>query len=378
MSVARPVAAIIGNPPDIRLQAFDGSSAGPGTASVVVDIRSPRALNYLATGRGSLGLARPSPDGLLLHRLTQAVIADSLRPSEREEAFAAARALVVAATPDDETGPVAWAAWQKLLPHVIALAPAVSDDHDVRWKGIEAVWYHISRGDFRAAALLAEPLYAGIRATLGDEHRDTLAAGTALGVALRHVNRLPDAREILERVLATERRLLGEDHFDTLADAGNLASVLMDMGELDAARALEEQTVAAFRRVGGDDHPDTLRALHNLAVTLASLGDYAAARAIVEPTLAARRRILGDDHPDTISSAANLGLVLRDLGELDAARAQLAQAVATGRRVLGEDHPFTLNTARLLALTLRDLGDHAAADRLDAEFAAARERAKQR
>jgi len=58
MSVAQAVAGIIGNPTGLRLQAYDGSTAGPGGAPVVVDIRSPRALNYLATGSGSLGLAR--------------------------------------------------------------------------------------------------------------------------------------------------------------------------------------------------------------------------------------------------------------------------------------------------------------------------------
>jgi cyclopropane-fatty-acyl-phospholipid synthase len=58
MSVAEAVATIIGDPAGVRLQAFDGSAAGPESASVVVDIRTPRALNYLATASGSLGLAR--------------------------------------------------------------------------------------------------------------------------------------------------------------------------------------------------------------------------------------------------------------------------------------------------------------------------------
>jgi cyclopropane-fatty-acyl-phospholipid synthase len=47
-----------GGLPGVRLQAFDGSKAGPADASIAIDIRSPRALNYLATGSGSLGLAR--------------------------------------------------------------------------------------------------------------------------------------------------------------------------------------------------------------------------------------------------------------------------------------------------------------------------------
>jgi len=42
----------------VRLRVFDGSEAGPADAPVRVDIRSPRALAYVVTGRGDLGLAR--------------------------------------------------------------------------------------------------------------------------------------------------------------------------------------------------------------------------------------------------------------------------------------------------------------------------------
>src|SRR5256885_13792779 len=42
----------------VRFRAFDGSTAGPPDASTGIDIRSPRALSYLATAPGDLGLAR--------------------------------------------------------------------------------------------------------------------------------------------------------------------------------------------------------------------------------------------------------------------------------------------------------------------------------
>ncbi len=42
----------------VRLELFDGSSAGPVDAPVSIEIRSLRALSYLATARGDLGLAR--------------------------------------------------------------------------------------------------------------------------------------------------------------------------------------------------------------------------------------------------------------------------------------------------------------------------------
>jgi cyclopropane-fatty-acyl-phospholipid synthase len=42
----------------VRLVMFDGSGVGPDDAPVKIEVRSPRALNYLATAKGDLGLAR--------------------------------------------------------------------------------------------------------------------------------------------------------------------------------------------------------------------------------------------------------------------------------------------------------------------------------
>jgi cyclopropane-fatty-acyl-phospholipid synthase len=42
----------------VGLKMFDGSRAGPPDASLVLDVRSPRALSYLVTAPGNLGLAR--------------------------------------------------------------------------------------------------------------------------------------------------------------------------------------------------------------------------------------------------------------------------------------------------------------------------------
>jgi cyclopropane-fatty-acyl-phospholipid synthase len=42
----------------VGVRVFDGSRAGPPDAPVVIDVRAPRALQYLATANGQLGLAR--------------------------------------------------------------------------------------------------------------------------------------------------------------------------------------------------------------------------------------------------------------------------------------------------------------------------------
>jgi cyclopropane-fatty-acyl-phospholipid synthase len=49
----------------VRFTVFDGSHAGPAEAPVAIEIRSPRALSYVATAPGNLGLARAYVTGEL-------------------------------------------------------------------------------------------------------------------------------------------------------------------------------------------------------------------------------------------------------------------------------------------------------------------------
>jgi cyclopropane-fatty-acyl-phospholipid synthase len=47
----------------VAIEVFDGSRAGPADAPVTIEVRSPRAFNYLATSSGQLGLARAYVQG---------------------------------------------------------------------------------------------------------------------------------------------------------------------------------------------------------------------------------------------------------------------------------------------------------------------------
>jgi cyclopropane-fatty-acyl-phospholipid synthase len=60
MGRADAIARVIGGagPRRIAVRVFDGSRSGPADAAVAIDIRSPRALSYLTTAPGHLGLAR--------------------------------------------------------------------------------------------------------------------------------------------------------------------------------------------------------------------------------------------------------------------------------------------------------------------------------
>lgn len=58
MTVAQIVESVTTPPLPVRVRAFDGSQTGPADAPYTIEVVRPRALQYLATARGDLGLAR--------------------------------------------------------------------------------------------------------------------------------------------------------------------------------------------------------------------------------------------------------------------------------------------------------------------------------
>jgi hypothetical protein len=318
-------------------------------------------------------LARLDEHGLVMHRLTQAIVRGYLPPDQAAATREEAAAVLAAGHPGDEALPSTWPGWARLLPHLLAVDPeaATAAVSDLTY---DAIWYLIRRGDARNGYDLARRLYQHHLGELGPDDPGTLSAAATVAVVLRALGRYGQARELDEDTLARRRRVLGEDHPSTKDSANGLALALRYLGEYQAARELDEDTLAHRRRVLGEDHPSTLASANNLAADLAELGEHQAARELNEDTLARRRRVLGDDHPETLTSANNLAADLAELGEHQAARELKEDTLTRRRRVLGEDHPSTLNSANNLAIDLRRLGEHQAARELDEDTLARRRR----
>jgi len=331
-----------------------------------------------------LGLARASADGLVMHRLVQAVLRDHTPAEQRERYRTAARGLLIAADPAAPTDPACWPRYTLLHPHIVATGlldlaaiagPAVTGpgaivdpativdpaDGAARQLVLRLAEALRSSGDYRAAVTLARQARTSWATQLGDDHLDTLSMTGELARSLWSTGRRPAARAMEEDVLARYQRVLGDDHPDTLRAAADLARSLWSAGAYPAARAMREDLLARRRRILGDDHPDTLQAREHLVVSLRMMGEHAAARQMSEDLLARRRRILGDDHPDTLSATARLAAVLWSAGDYPAARAMQEDLLTRCRRILGDDHPDTLDAAANLAQSLWSVGDFPAA-----------------
>jgi tetratricopeptide (TPR) repeat protein len=337
-------------------------------ASGLPDKLAARAADPLAWRQTLAHLARQwltriDHRGLVMHRLTQAILRDRFTRGQAADLRQCTQAILAASNPRDPAkratwpaNPATWPRWARLMPHVLA-ADLAADSPALRQLACDACWYLLARGDTRTAHDMASDLRQHWRNRLDDDHEHVRAIALHLAWALQEMGRFLEARDMAQDTLDRNRRILGEDHDDTLASATSLAIDLRALDEVQAARDLAQDTLDRYRRVRGENDPDTLRSATFLADGLRALGEVQAARDLDQDTLVRYRRILGEDHPDTLRSAHNLADDLRALGEVQAARDLDQDTLDRRRRVLGEDHPDTLASAHNLADDLRALGE---------------------
>jgi tetratricopeptide (TPR) repeat protein len=333
------------------------SAVGELPAELVARVADP-----LAWGETLAHLARQSPAridqrGLVMHRLTQAILRDRLSAEQAAATRERAEAILAASDPGDPANPVNWPRLAALMPHLLVADLAATGNVVLRWMACNACFYLLARADTQAGYDLASDLRQQWRERLGDDDDNTRAVVNYLAWALRDMGRYAEARDLDRDTLERDRRLMGSDHPDTLTSASDLASDLRELGEVRAARDLDQDTLDRARRFMGEDHPHTLRTAGNLATDLRLLGEVQAARDLDQDTLDRIRRVLGEDHPDTLGAAGNLADDLRELGEVQAARDLDQDTLDRMRRVLGEDHPHTLDAVNNLAEDLRLLGE---------------------
>jgi hypothetical protein len=302
-------------------------------------------------------LARVDQRGLVMHRLTQAILRDRLPSGQAAATRAHVEAILATSNPHDPANPATWPRWAQLMPHLLAANLEGTSNPGLRSTACEACWYLLARGDAHSCHDLASRLHQQWCDWLGADDPDTLMMASCLAQALEDLGDYRAARELGEDTLARRRQVLGEDQPSTLVTASNLVTTLGRLGELEAARNLAEDTLERSRRVLGEDDSRTLVAASNLAAVLQDLGQVQAALELGEGVLARRRRVLGEDHPSTLSSAGNVATSLRAVGALQAARDLGEDTLSRMRRVLGDDHPSTLAVATDLVVTLQQLGE---------------------
>ncbi len=327
-------------------------------ARVNQEMRSPLMQATLISEIGRYALARidSATRGLVVHRLTQRIIRDSLRQEEQQENRELVGRLLAAANrgkPEDRDN---WALYEELRSHLEASGALESGQPDVRELCINMVQYLRYRGDYQSGLDLAEKALTKWKA-FGPDDVTTLRLRFELGNVFRARGQVDRSYEIDSDVVAQMTKTLGERHPYTLMAAGGLAADERERGDFAMARTRDERTVELIREVLGPNHDRTLNAVNNLAVSLRLVGDTRAALTYDVDSLARRRRHLGAGDQRTDWSLDSYGRDLRDTGQVRQSRDTL-EDVATARRSSAPDVPLTWLLVKNLAVTLRRLGEY--------------------
>jgi serine/threonine protein kinase/tetratricopeptide (TPR) repeat protein len=220
---------------------------------------------------------------------------------------------------------------------------------------------------------------------LGPDAREALLARHRLGELLTQMGRYPQAVAMLGDVVRRMKAALGADHADTLAALSDLATAHFTAGDrkrartllaevlrlrkghrqperalqliqyasawtsqapeqLDAGVATRRETVQALQAELGPEHPDTLVARNNLAVDLMIAGRPAEAIRTWEEILPRQRSRPGAHHSDTLTTVANLGWAYTYYVTPGKAVPLLEQAWDKRKVLLGTTHPDTLTS----------------------------------
>ena len=233
----------------------------------------------------------------------------------------------------------------------------LGDDHPDTLASIDQMGVLLQdQGKATEAEVLNREAFESRQRVLGDDHPDTISALGNMGTALIRQGRIEDAESCLERTLEARRRVLGDDHSDTVVAINNLGYLRWSQGRLADAETLYREALAIRRRILDPAHPDLWTSLNNLAVLLDSRGKGDEANDYYRQALELSRHVLGDQHPNTLTSVSNMGKSIAKLGDLAGAEPYYREALTTRRRVLGDEHPHTLDSINSMGVLLRAQG----------------------
>ena len=306
-------------------------------------------------------LATEDLETLLVDPIVQALVRDSLDRRERQPWASAAVRLLDEDFPAKCEDPPTWPACAQLLPH--ALASAGNSQHRVMAKTEgsllhRAATYLLVKPEFQAAKEQFQRAVDIRKAALGDDHPEVANSLDGLGLTLRELWDLPEARNCFLRALAIRQAALGRDHPEVAITLDGLGLVARDLNRPRAARKFFKRSLKITRATYGPEHHRSATVLNNLGLALRDLGDLGGAMEQFELALDIRRRAYPPRHPKIGTVLHNLGLVFSDLGDLRRAGDLFERALFIHGAAYGWGHPRSAAISDNLSHARSLLGEH--------------------
>ena len=299
---------------------------------------------------------------LTMHRLVQAVVQDHM--SELERAAFQQRALRVLSCCFPEVSHGTWNQCERLLPHVLTCAAALSDQAggqilaEVLRKAAD---YLRRRGQYQ----LAQPLYQRAlcfwEKVAGSEHPEYPAVLSGLARLSYEQGHYELAESLYQRALRLREHAIGFEHPDLAFLLNDLALLYREQGKYELAEPLYQRALRCREHALGPEHPDLAHSLNGLALIYFEQGEYELAEPLYLRVLRIREQARDSEHA-LASPLINLALLYIELGKYDVAEPLYQRALRIREHALGPEHPHVAHPLDGLALVYFEQGKYELAE----------------
>jgi len=213
---------------------------------------------------------------------------------------------------------------------------------------------------FDQAEGILSDLLARRERLLGPEHPHTLNGIEQLAALFDNKDDFAHSRHHYERAAAGLAATLGADHPQTLRCRLRLARMLQRRPENhDEAEVIFRDVLGRYQNSLGEMHPWTLDVIDDLASLFALRGDYVQSEHDYAHAAEGLAVTLGVDHPQTLACRWRLAMMLAHQADKpDEAEAILRDVLERQDRGLGPTSPHTTKTFESLASLLSDTERH--------------------
>jgi tetratricopeptide (TPR) repeat protein len=304
----------------------------------------------------------PHTRTLIVHRLVQAVLYDSMSAQTRQQWMRRAVQAVNTAFPTIEFE--GWSTCERLLPHMITCADwfeqvpfATSDTATL----LNKVGYYLShRGRYKEA----EPLLQRALEKSGNDPLERASILNNLAELSRLQGHFTERESYYLQALELRELHLGPNHRDVARNRNNLAILYWQQRKNELAEPLFLQALATYEQTLGPDHPDTAKSLNGLANLYQTQEKYEQAEPLYLRALHIWEQHLRPDHPYTAACMNNLAENYRQQRKYEKAEQLHLRALLIHKQQLGVEHPDTARNMNNLAQLYLQQGKYQQAEPL--------------
>ncbi|QBD82882.1 tetratricopeptide repeat protein [Ktedonosporobacter rubrisoli] len=301
----------------------------------------------------------PETQTISLHNLVQVVLREEL--SEQEQMMWKKRIIAALNAIYPEPTHCDWKQCERLLPHVLLYATAMSDHLEdlelanVLWK---TAAYLLIRVQYEQAQALYQRALHIREQALGPHHPLVAFPLNGLALLFSEQGKNEQGEALCQRALHIREQALGPHHPLVAQTLNNLAILYKNQGKYEQAERACLRALYIIEQAGEDKNPDIANTLNNLAILYFRQGKYAQAEPLYLRALQIWEQALGPEHPQIVAPLSNLTNLYREQRKYEKAQNVCQRALDIVEQAWGPQHPILAIPLANMASVYREQGKY--------------------